>query len=407
MFLYRPLENTTREGRRRTHHQWEFTLCMIQHLPPRTPVWSDLLGQMHTFYLFYVAIRSKVHFDAVMYFLVHHGAPWASADENIIPTISGDRIFRVSREIQQEFVERMPLKDQVIFGATCKRNRALAARVLQLSIADVFKPYNIPYRGIQLMQAVTGAKLSGSVIPRIAMYSRQSSSAFTPNDVDFYAPHSTYLFVREFFLVGTAFKFSQVMNNIYDLPSITAISWLRRHVDNPLSINIMRCRGEHAMEPILQFHSTCVIGTIDASGLWLANPRTVAAGVSTMNPKYFKILTPGEQERAIGVIHKYYERGCGVEFECPATMRTTVDGGTTVIKFPLSPFRNCIPSATVFPGPYILTWNGGGVGCKRGIRQAVNGLEVKPVYDPYIRDWRARVRMLIARVVKERTNFAV
>lgn len=80
---------------------------------------------------------------------------------DIIPSAPGDVFWAFSKDIQQEIIERLPLKERVLFGATCKRNRAFVARIFQLCVADLFKPYGIPYAGIRFMQTATGTALSG------------------------------------------------------------------------------------------------------------------------------------------------------------------------------------------------------------------------------------------------------
>ncbi|KAJ7933106.1 hypothetical protein B0H13DRAFT_2307062 [Mycena leptocephala] len=228
------LDNIARH--RMARQRWELELSLIEHQPYASGAWNHLLSQMDIHYLFFLCLRSKFHFDAVMHFIAQRELPWPSDDEDIVPHVPGDRFFALSKEIQQAILEQMPLRERVFFGATCRRNRAFVARVLQLCVADLFKPYGIPYRAIRFLKIVTGTVISGSAVLRLSL-ARNSPHAFQPNDLDLYSPDECWPYVLEFLMSGTAFKFLSFQAHTYGLPAVREIAWLSSHVDNPLTLS--------------------------------------------------------------------------------------------------------------------------------------------------------------------------
>ncbi|KAJ7083515.1 hypothetical protein C8R43DRAFT_909506 [Mycena crocata] len=240
------------------------------------------------------------------------------------------------------------------------------------------------------MQTVTGTILSGSAIPRLS-FPRQPQTAFTPNDLDLYTPHGSWRYTLEFFRIGTPYRFFTHLPDTYGLPSVDSITWLTSHIDNPRAINIMRCRGNHPQEPVVQFHSTCVMGSVDADGAWFANPQLLVDGITVMNRLHFRLDTVAARQTALGVLRKYTDRGfqfamdfdsphiCGVHKSCPATTRMTTDDGCLFVRFPRPAFATDtgLDNYAKYPDPYILSWSNGGMGCKK--QESV----VIPAYDPH------------------------
>ncbi|KAJ7939642.1 hypothetical protein B0H13DRAFT_1850413 [Mycena leptocephala] len=306
--------------------RWELELSLIEHQPYASGAWNHLLSQMDIHYLFFLCLRSKFHFDAVMHFIAQRELPWASDYEDIVPHVPGDRFFALSKEIQQAILEQMPLRERVFFGATCRRNRAFVARLTWGHHVN-----------LTMVEIVTGTVISGSAVLRLSL-AHNSPHAFQPNDLDLYSPDGCWPYVLEFLMSGTAFKFLRFQAHTYGLPAVREIAWLSSHVDNPLTLNIMRSRGPHPVEPILQFHSSSVVGAVDANGVWFGNPRLLTEGRAIMNRLHFRLDTIGARTRALTVLQKYAARGfkfsldyinrhtCGRNRNCPATIRTTVEG---------------------------------------------------------------------------------
>ncbi|KAK7041384.1 hypothetical protein R3P38DRAFT_3453919, partial [Favolaschia claudopus] len=182
------------------------------------------------------------------------------------------------------------------------------------------------------MQVATGVIVSGSAIPRLAL-ERYPFRSFRPNDIDFYSPFSTFSYVVRFIEMGTNFRLSRTQLSTYGLPALVEIGWMTAADIPDLSINLMRRRSEHAHEPVLQFHSSCVTGSIDADGIWFANPKQLCAGEAILNREFFRLENEVAADRALAVLKKYVSRGfsfsvdynaphkCGVSFLCPSTIR--------------------------------------------------------------------------------------
>ncbi|KAJ7854877.1 hypothetical protein B0H13DRAFT_1903413 [Mycena leptocephala] len=257
-----------------------------------------------------------------------------------------------------------------------------------------------------MVEIVTGTVISGSAALRLSL-ARNSPHAFQPNDLDLYSPDECWPYVLEFLMSGTAFKFLRFQAHTYGLPAVREIAWLSSHVDNPLTLNIMRSRGSHPVEPILQFHSSSVVGAVDANGVWFGNPRLLTEGRAIMNRLHFRLDTIGARTRALTVLQKYAARGfkfsldyinrhtCGRNRNCPTTICTTVDGGCLVVRFPRPAFGAMQAPERVYPFPYALSWSYGSVGCLNGIRYRRDNLWVIPVYDPELNLWRFYAKILL------------
>ncbi|KAK7022651.1 hypothetical protein R3P38DRAFT_3196047 [Favolaschia claudopus] len=385
---------------------WDRQLRKIHNFPITSPVWINLLSTMDFLFLFLLSLRSRRHYDAVINFLETIDTAWRSSDEDIVYA-NPQGFNRLPMDVQQYLAERLTLKQLVMLGATSRRLRALTSRVIQLTVSDLFKPYGIPYVAIRFMQAATGVIVSGSVIPRVAM-GRYPARPFTPNDVDFYSPYSTFQHAVRFLEVGSDYRLTRNQSSTYGLPSLIQIGWMTAASNPTTSINIMRSRSEHAHEPVLQFHSSCVTGSLDADGIWFANPKLLCDGKAILNQQFFRLENGVAAERALAVLKKYVSRGfsfyvdydeahkCGVSFSCPATIRVMVDRGCFRATFPNRAFASRRTNMQPFPGPHVLSWSYGGSGCSAGIQGEFGVQTVSPLYDFYAMQWRHKAQELIA-----------
>ncbi|KAJ7626712.1 hypothetical protein B0H17DRAFT_1150960 [Mycena rosella] len=271
---------------------WELRIQLIQHLPVDNVSWQDLLCEMDVSYLFFVCLRSKLHFCAVTHFVIAHGPK---------------------------------------FDSRAEEPRAAATELLSPA------------------------------------FSRSS-------DVDDY-----------FRLVDA----TDMARDYISILSITHISWLKLHIDNPFTINIMQARGDNALEPPSQFHSTAVFAAVSAEGGWFPHALNTFKGLMILNREFVSLDSPDARNRALAVIAKYRERGftirldmpgkhkCGVHICCPATLRTSADSGCLVVRFPVLLMGIQTPSMGAYPAPYILSFSGGGQGCKSAHLSTLNGVAVR------------------------------
>ncbi|KAK6974298.1 hypothetical protein R3P38DRAFT_3239602 [Favolaschia claudopus] len=398
---YESCENLVKRTR------WLAELKRIDKLPPTSVVWTALLSTMDIHFLFLICTRSKVYFDAVINYIQTVEPDWASANEYLVPVAPGG-FLSLPQELRQYVCEFLDLRERAMLGATCRCANALVRRILRICVADLFKPYGISYRVVNFMQVATGTIISGSSITRLSM-ARRSSRAFNPNDIDMYSPHSSWPHVVRFLEIATQFRLSKHQTSTYGLPGLSDIGWMTKGQGNALSLNIMRCSGEHVYEPILQFHSSCVIGGVDASGLWLANPKLLFEAKSIINRPYLNLETDASRQRAFAVLQKYMNRGisfhvdynvrhtCGKSKSCPASIRHMQDRGCMRMKFATAAYGSSALGDNRFPGQYVLSWSYGGLGCSRGVRRAASGMQVLPVFDEQVYRWRKAALKLKAK----------
>ncbi|KAJ7884303.1 hypothetical protein B0H14DRAFT_2564368 [Mycena olivaceomarginata] len=184
-------------------------------------------------------------------------------------------------------------------------------------------------------------------------------------------PPRSWRFLLRFFVMGTRFSHFLRSTAAYGgIPSIQRIAWLTTHVDSPLSLDVMQCRSDNVFVSPTQFHSTCVVGCITAESAWFANLGLTTIKSSSMNSKFFHMLTTVEKRRALSVIRKWQDRGftfeaaqsahhiCGRDIRCPANIRTSDDAGCTVVRLP---YRS--PAAAIISLMRPFTWSQGGQEC--------------------------------------------
>ncbi|KAK7050371.1 hypothetical protein R3P38DRAFT_3173712 [Favolaschia claudopus] len=111
-------------------------------------------------------------------------------------------------ELRQTIVEAMPLADRLRFAGTSKKYRALAGRVFQECVADLFKPAKLSYTVYRFLQIVSRTVLSGSAIPALS-FPRHTAEAFLPNDLDSYVPDKAWDYVMCFLTLGTDYAVSR------------------------------------------------------------------------------------------------------------------------------------------------------------------------------------------------------
>ncbi|KAJ7259970.1 hypothetical protein B0H12DRAFT_1069870 [Mycena haematopus] len=326
------------------------------------PRWRTLLHAMNPMELFSMALRSRNNCRAVVEYLSTCSPSWLIEDNIIFPV---DGLRTLPGEVRQMIVEHMPLLCRIHFGQTSKAYRSLCALVMRLSVADLI---------------VANIGLSGSAIPWLILYPRQSSKAFTPNGLDFYVPRSQWENVRSFFGLGTAYVYKRSMPPDYSIPSVRAVVGLKTRSDDPRTINLMCCADENPLAATTQFHSTCVVGCVTADRAWFPYANLTTLYISILNRKYVQFAGALELERALLVIRKYQARGfafhvdypeahtCGSNPNCPCTVRFSNDGGCSSM---------CLSSVKSGLGqieedrPTLWSWHG--VGCQASkVRKATD-----------------------------------
>ncbi|KAJ7205861.1 hypothetical protein B0H12DRAFT_1242533 [Mycena haematopus] len=350
------------------------TLDRQLRLPPTDPQWRSILETMNPTMLFRTALRSSIHCSAVVEYLSTSRPNWLVEDNISYPA---DGLQILPAEVRQSIVEHMPLLTRIRFGQTSKAYRSLCALVMRLCVADLVGPYHISYNVIRFLQIVADIVLSGSAIPWLILFPRQSVKGFTPNDLDFYVPRSHWDGVLSFFALGTPYVHTSSEPGHYPhLPSVRAFSRLKIDVGDQRSLNLMCCVDDNPFGPCTQFHSTCVVGCVTAYRAWFPYAELTTRYISILNRRYVGFAGPLEVERALLAIRKYQSRGftidvdytsahvCGLSPNCPSTVRVSTDAGCSSISFPsVAKGRDWNVNRT----PTLWIWQG--VGCRNNAVQ--------------------------------------
>ncbi|KAJ7018089.1 hypothetical protein C8F04DRAFT_977881, partial [Mycena alexandri] len=170
---------------------------------------------------------------------------------------------------------------------------------------------------------------------------------FEPHDIDFYTPKDRAFEVVMFFRRSGKWrrvKFSAK----YDFSTGIGRVYAMRHRQTKKKINIIESLTPYALDAVVQFHSTCVMGAFSADAFWHGHVDTALANISITTPPRMPLTSDLDQQtRTWKILRKYTTRGfdfhfdefraphsCCADTRCPATIRTSDDAGCIRIALP-------------------------------------------------------------------------
>ncbi|KAJ7500712.1 hypothetical protein B0H11DRAFT_1669864, partial [Mycena galericulata] len=186
----------------------------------------------------------------------------------------------------------------------------------------------------------TGAIISGSTVAALL-----HPGMFTPGDIDIYAAcHGGYDVVK-FFVRSGKFKIAK-KNTSYDYAAGIRKVWALERTTtlegmDAVKINVIESLSPNPFDPLTHFHLTCVVGAWIADGFWHGYPALTSAKVALTTMHQLPLKDDLKQQKHVwGVLQKYTARGfaiaigeydndhdCGTHANCPATLRSSDDGG--------------------------------------------------------------------------------
>ncbi len=234
------------------------------------------------------------------------------------------------------------------------------------------------YGDVKLMQAATGALISGSVIATLM------NEHFDPNDIDFYCGQGHGYHVTRYLKAvgdfGIQFSSDHNYENVLGLRQVTTLS-------NPAGrqINIIETYSDVPLDAILSFHSAPPRGAISWNMFSHYEVERARKGLALVTPETLHLVLDdlSSQVETWEIVHKYMGRGfrfifhydkpheCGQHIECPATRRTTMDAGC--LHVPL--LRQAIPTFVV-PAQPLIAWTLGTSTCP-----VVGRVQGRPVHN--------------------------
>ncbi|KAJ7880946.1 hypothetical protein B0H13DRAFT_1531730, partial [Mycena leptocephala] len=190
------------------------------------------------------------------------------------------------------------------------------------------------------MLTATGSMISGSTVAAMAC----PEPPFAPGDLDFFTPSGRGHMLVDFLESAANYTVTKESEEYKNAVAIGGM-WTLHCGD--LKINVIESLTSNPFHSILNFHLTGVYGAWDGNGFWHAYGDMTADGIVIATP--VKLPTPHHVPAHVNiwkVLHKYMDRGftialneypephtCGVDFNCPATLRATDDDGCSYILF--------------------------------------------------------------------------
>lgn len=247
-----------------------------------------------------------------------------------------DALSDVPTELMDHILLPLSLHDRISFGATCTRNRALASRASRLACAESVRPYGLTFSDVTFLQEAVGALVSGSTITQLV----QSDPSFVPGDLDIYCPIQCGYDVVLFLKLCSQYSVDRRSHEYDTAQGLRYVWWLTHPDTNRPSINVIESLSDNALDAVLHFHSTPVMGAWVAAGLWHAYPKPTMRHLALSSQQ--RLPLTGEKaarSQAEKVVRKYMARGykfvsewihphtCGVDWSCPITLRTSTDPG--------------------------------------------------------------------------------
>ncbi|KAK6992871.1 hypothetical protein R3P38DRAFT_3181988 [Favolaschia claudopus] len=261
---------------------------------------------------------------------------------------------------------RLTRADSGTLSAQDLRIRTLLA---QYMIVHALSLFDLSYGDIKLMQAATDTRISGSVVAALF------HGGFEPNDLDFYCAHGSaddvVSYMREVCSYHLVFDSNRDYDDVF---GIRRVLTMRNSAGK--RINVVETYSDYPVDVILGFHSTPPRGCISWDRFSHFEINRLRKGVALATPTSMRLAgnVLDGQVQMWRILHKYTDRGfvfeydhpiphqCGVDIDCPATVRTVDDAGCLHIDLlPCS-----VPDVTR-PQPPLFTWSLAPVGiCDSG-----------------------------------------
>ncbi|KAJ6447851.1 hypothetical protein C8R47DRAFT_1231255 [Mycena vitilis] len=299
-------------------------------------------------------------------------------------------------ELALQIVRALTFADRGRLALASERSSDLVAYDLKVLAETILHHFQLRHDEVRLMQAATGTVIGGSTITTLVAPHR----SFTPGDLDCIVPCYKGHAVVDFLRIGSGYEVIATGLGFHGVPHVNRVWTMEK---GSLTINVVECLTENVLDIILCFHMSCVYGFWNADCVWHGYAGLTADGTAVTTPTKFPY--PSEQNTVTdiwNVTHKYIDRGltiavnelpwkhtCGVDKDCPATIRTTDDDGCSSVSFP--PWAYSGDARPIIP----TTWTFRGTGCAQGALLRA-GSPYWPAGAPHDRAWEGLFRSQIA-----------
>ncbi|KAJ7033481.1 hypothetical protein C8F04DRAFT_1260992 [Mycena alexandri] len=271
-------------------------------------------------------------------------------------------------EVGLQVMRDLTYADKSRLSMASLTSAAVVSESLRVSAAQILLRFRLRFAEVRLMLTATGSAICGSALPAIL----KTSPLFDPGDLDFAAAFGQGPRVVDFLILAGAYKITKDSIEYKKMPGIARMWTLRNGTSK---VNVLESVSNNALDVITFFHLSCVYGAWTANGVWHGYIAETTAGIAMTTPSKFPLRSSVSRRRSMWtVLHKYMGRGftielnehsvphrCGMDLNCPATLRTSDDTGCSYTAFPDWHYAF---DAVAHP---VICWSMGGSGCPQGI----------------------------------------
>ncbi|KAJ7639689.1 hypothetical protein DFH06DRAFT_1332768 [Mycena polygramma] len=312
----------------------------MSELSARSEGWVTILPRLSQEMLFNTAIASEDHMKLVNAYRTI-AAPRTLSPYARDTLRRTDALRGVPPEIVEEILLLSSMKTRIAFGQTSVLNRHLACNATRMTCCTAIQRYRLTYADVHFLQEAVGVIISGSTVTRLF----NDDNDFTPGDLDIYCPDGRGLDIASYLATCAGYITLRRSDDYDNAQGIRSVAWLINPANEDSKINIIESLSDNAIDAVLHFHSTAVMGAWVAGGLWHAYPKATFANIALTSPDRLPLNYDEPHSKAPSIIEKYTLRGyrfvtewdadhvCGVSRTCPVTLRTTVDSGCLWMPF--------------------------------------------------------------------------
>ncbi|KAJ7502485.1 hypothetical protein B0H11DRAFT_2223399 [Mycena galericulata] len=281
-----------------------------------------------------------------------------------IPT-AGDRVAKLPMELTLDLIALLPLKERIRFSQTSPRNNGLCALLLHHETSRLLAKFGLGMSEVQLMLIGSRTLLSGFSIPFLLHI---GSDPFPVDHLEFYTEWTKGEDVVTYICGIGGYTLDEGMFQ-EDIDGLLNASWVLWKGSKKITVIESMTTASAC---IFNFHATPVMGFWDGKRFFHAYPSLSTTGVSLTTPRQLMLEYTLEAQRHVWrTLQTYSLRGfqhqfdyqtkhvCGRAFSCPATIRTTVDGGCLNLYLPETPYRGNDAD--------VMCWTLSGTGCEAGV----------------------------------------
>ncbi|KAJ7603768.1 hypothetical protein DFH06DRAFT_1349956 [Mycena polygramma] len=270
-------------------------------------------------------------------------------------------------EVALQIVALLGCVEKARLRRTSSSAAAVVAEHLYHIGAKILQTFDLNIDSVRLLQTVTGAAISGSTMAALL------HPTFGVEDLDFVvgvgkgATVASYLVRSVIYTAVNTTTLSSQTPAVRTVLSFRLVDGRKINIIESVTVNPLDCIGYLAL--------LCLYGAWFAGGFWHGYAALTESGVATTTPSRLPLSEKRFHRKQPGtVLGEYVARGfkisldelprahvCGVDFDCPATVRTSNDRGCAYT--PLAPWAYSRDEIVHRPAH----WSMHGGGCSQGV----------------------------------------